>query len=390
MSDSSTWGADDQQIPLAVKYHTKPIWGPVRSVFGLDATGAAIAVVLYEAHMLGDGEVAYSRRKGYYAGRTCHPLMTYRQVITAADWLDRQGLIQHFRQSPGQRGWQSWMAGKPELITGMQSILANAPKMRLILPREPIMLRDCNGVAIPTKQTRELERMQRRIEQFNEAITSLDIIGDNGVSLAAPMVRIFNGELARGGRFYATGTSWQNVKADMRRRIAIDGEQVVELDFSSLHPAMLYAEAGATMPADCYDISPWPRDIVKLGVLVLINAKSEHTARLAIAHKAVMRPLAEPGSQQAMRFAQDLIDDIKRTHQPIAHAFHSDAGARLMRQDSELAERVMMLLARQGIVALPVHDSFLVPASKRDQLEAAMLEAAHAIGLHQIRVKASA
>lgn len=356
-------------------------------MFGLDATGAAIAVALYEAHTLGDNEVSYSRRKGYYAGKICHPLMTYQRVITAADWLDRQELIQHFRQSPGQRGWQSWMAGKPELIKGMQAILANAPKMRHILPREPIILRDCNGMAIPTKQTRELERMQRRIQQFNEAITSLDIISDNGVSLAAPLVRIFNGELARGGRFYATGTSWQNVKADMRRRIAIDGEQVVELDFSSLHPAMLYAEAGAIMPADSYDISPWQRELVKLGVLVLINANSEHTARLAIAHKPVMRTVAEPGSQQAIRLAQDLIDDIKRAHKPIAHAFHSDAGARLMRQDSELAERVMILLARQGIVALPVHDSFLVPASKRDQLEAAMLEAAHAIGLHQIRVK---
>ncbi len=35
------------------------------------------------------------------------------------------------------------------------------------------------------------------------------------------------------------------------------------------------------------------------------------------------------------------------------------------------------LMLEKGIVVLPVHDSFLVPASKRDDLEAAMIEAAH-------------
>lgn len=359
-------------------------------MFGAAATGASIALSLYEAHILADKQVSYSRRKAYYAAKKRHPLMSYQGVISAVDRFNTQGLIEHFKQTPGQRGWQSWMAAKPELIAGVQTILAKAPKMRLILPREPIILRDSNGVTIPTKQTRDLDRMQRRIEQFNEGITSLEIVGDKVVSLAAPLVRIFNGDLGRGGRFYASGISWQNVKADMRKRIVIDGEQVVELDFSSLHPAMLYAEAGAEMPADCYDISPWPRDLVKLGVLVLINAKTQHQARSAIAHKPVIAALAQPGSQQALRLVQELIDDIKRIHKPIARAFHSDAGARLMRRDSELAERVMMLLAHQGVIALPVHDSFLVPASKRGQLKVAMLEAAHAIGLHQICVKANA
>ena len=52
----------------------------------------------------------------------------------------------------------------------------------------------------------------------------------------------------------------------------------------------------------------------------------------------------------------------------------------LMRIDSAIVEAVMKyLMLEKGIVVLPVHDSFLVPASKRDDLEAAMIEAAHRI-----------
>ncbi len=36
-------------------------------------------------------------------------------------------------------------------------------------------------------------------------------------------------------------------------------------------------------------------------------------------------------------------------------------------------------MLEKGIVVLPVHDSFLVPAPKRDDLEAAIIEAAHRI-----------
>ena len=51
-----------------------------------------------------------------------------------------------------------------------------------------------------------------------------------------------------------------------------------------------------------------------------------------------------------------------------------------MRIDSDMAEAVMtLLILRKGIVTLPVHDSFLVPASKRDELEAAVMQAAYEV-----------
>ena len=99
-----------------------------------------------------------------------------------------------------------------------------------------------------------------------------------------------------------------------------------------------------------------------------------------------MEEVAPLGSQDALRAAAALIEALKAMHRPIAHAFHSDAGARLMTIDSDIASCVMTDLLNKGIVALPVHDSFLVPASQRSRLEEAMLKAAHRAGLWMMSV----
>jgi hypothetical protein len=380
---------NEKQVALAVKHKLRPVLPALRHEFAGDDTRAAIIVALVDARRAGTGQVSYSRTREFYDQRQRHDLLTYRRVRRAVDALDEAGLITHFRQSPGQRGWQSWMAATPALIDLAAPIISAHAPLELQRPARAIQLRDADGRPLPVPDTRAMARAEARTAAINEAICAARVEAEGGALLAAPVVRIFNRDLMRGGRFYGVGASWQNIPRETRQRIAIDGEAVVELDYSALHPAMLYSEAGAPLPTDCYAVGHWPRPLVKRALLTLINAATIQAARLSIAHADEIIVVAEPGSQQAMAEAQRLIGDIKRHHRPIAGAFHSDAGARLMRRDSDLAEQVMLALLRRGIVALPLHDSFLVPASKRDDLEAAMMAEAHAIGLHQIRVKSA-
>jgi hypothetical protein len=216
-------------------------------------------------------------------------------------------------------------------------------------------------------------QMRRKLAPINEAISSAEISDNAGAALS----RIFHETFERGGRFYASGGAWQATKKECRQRLTIDGEPVVELDFKNLHAVLLYAEAGATPPADSYSIGRWPRNLVKLGFLVLVNAKSHQAAKLKLANDEHMAEIAPPGSQKAMQAADRLIGDIKRVHAPISRYFHSDAGARLMEKDSRIAERVMLSMLRQGAIALPIHDSFLTPRSKAELLKEAMVKAAH-------------
>ena len=70
------------------------------------------------------------------------------------------------------------------------------------------------------------------------------------------------------------------MKKELRKRIMIGGEPVVEIDFKTLHPAILYAQADARLPADAYAVDGWPRALVKVALLVLINARNRASARL--------------------------------------------------------------------------------------------------------------
>lgn len=375
---------DAQQVPLAVKYETSRLWPDAKALLGVNSTGAAIAVALYDARLIGDGMVSYSRSQNYYCGRTNHPLLGYRNVVGAASTLDRGGWIDHCKQVPGGRGWQSAMKANYALCDVMNRL--GAASLPIEIPRQPIILRDAQGLPLDVPRSRTVSRMAREIYAVNEAISSTDARSESGARLDAPVVRIFNRDMKRGGRLYGVGASWQNVQREARQRMTIDGEPVAELDFSTLHPAMLYAEIGAPLPVDCYDISPWPRPLVKRGFLVLINALNIASARLALAHCDAMQDLTPATEQVALRFASSLITDIKARHAPIAKFFHTDAGARLMRSDSDLAVAIMQRLMRKGILAFPVHDSFMVPVSKRDALEEAMLMCAAECGLIQCKV----
>lgn len=372
---------DEHQKHLSLRFDTKRFWPDFRRELKVDQTGAAIILDICGV----DDWVSYSRTARHYdvPHRYRNPIYTWRKVVSQVDYLHGLGLVDHDKCPPGWRGWQSTIKATDELRGICTGIIGGA-QLILAKPAEVILLRDQKGKLLDYSNSRDLDRMRRRIERFNEAIMS----GVLDPTIAAPLARIFNRDMTRGGRFYAMGSSWQNVKSEARRSLTIGGEPVVELDYCTLHPAILYAEAGATMPRDCYELTGWPRKLVKVAVLTLINAPTIHKARYSIAHNARMAELAEPGSQEALANADQLIRDIKRLHKPIAASFHSDAGARLMRIDAALAETVMNIMLAQGTVVLPVHDSFLVPASKRDELEEAMLEAAHKAGFYALQVDA--
>jgi hypothetical protein len=360
----------DLDTPLSLRWETRRHWPMLRNEFGRDETTSAVILALVTS----GGWVSYSRHKLHYSvpRRYRSRLYTYRRIVGAADHLDAMGLIEHNRTAPNQRGWQSSMKAMPELIARTSKIISIGPRLEIARPAESIILRD----------TASSMRMRRSLEQLNEAIRRTDI-SDN---VASPLVRIFNRDFRRGGRFYAQGGGWQSMKKEARKQIAIAGESVVEIDYKTLHPAILYAKARAPLPKDCYAIDGWPRPLVKIALLVLINAKNRASARLAIAHHDTMAAHAVPGSQEAIAAAARLIDNVKRVHRPIAWAFHADKGAELMHIDSHLAETVMHLMLRQGVVVLPVHDSFLVPASKAELLEEAMLKAAHEAGFMALQI----
>ena len=189
--------------------------------------------------------------------------------------------------------------------------------------------------------------------------------------------RIFaRGQMNLGGRFY--GGWWQNIPKDYRRYITINGCQTIEVDFSTLHPTLLFLENQLEPPNDFYDLGlktegnpryePDPnkyeikRKIIKGFANALINDERG-------VHKLDKEAVATLGMESA-----ELKELLIKTHPIFAKAIKSDAGVRYQFIDSLIAESVMMKLLQQNIVCLCVHDSFVVIEDFQHELVNVMKE----------------
>ena len=178
--------------------------------------------------------------------------------------------------------------------------------------------------------------------------------------------RIFTqNSLEKGGRLY--GGWWQLIPSKLRRRIMINDDQTIELDYSGLALNMLYALEKTALSGDPYDIGlhytgkdDAKRRLVKRYVNAVLNDASgkyklsmEQLAYLQLSH-------------------EELASRVRDKHAPIARHFNSGIGVTLQYHDSEMAEKVINLLNAQGITCLPIHDSFIVPLQAYLKLEIAM------------------
>jgi hypothetical protein len=332
--------------------------------------------VLTEALAAGGGKyISYSRHREFYskASRYCGRFYSYSSIVPAIDVLAAAGVIEHEKMRPGHRGMQSRFRATPQLI-------AETHKIPIIYrPMEIIVLRDEEGNAIDYRDNRKTRAMRARLEGLNEGLLAQRIefngriiregdLLDNGGRAQVQLNRIFHrGNFEYGGRFY--GGHWQNV-GDRVARYQMEGEPVSEVDYVAMHIAMLYGEVGKQMPRDPYEIDGWPRQQVKVATLIGINARTKASAIRALAD--VLRNMDNALSYPFPR-AEALLKAVKAKHAPIEHAFGSDAGVRLMRRDSDLAEKVMTQMVRAtGIVPLVVHDSFIVPVTKEQSLQEIM------------------
>ncbi|NVK36164.1 MAG: hypothetical protein HWE23_16895 [Rhodobacteraceae bacterium] len=177
------------------------------------------------------------------------------------------------------------------------------------------------------------------------------------------LVRIFsNGDWEQGGRFYRGW--WQSVPKECRQHITINDKRACEIDFSTLHPTLLYAVAGERLEGDAYDIDlpNIPRKLIKRTFNMMINAPGR-----------INVPDDFAADQVGLDWKQ-LQTAIRDRHEAISKFFNSGYGLKLQRTDGDLAERVMLRFIASGHTCLPVHDSFLVHNGLAAELRTVMVE----------------
>lgn len=205
--------------------------------------------------------------------------------------------------------------------------------------------------------------------------------------------RIFNNNsFEQGGRFY--GGWWIEIPKHYRPFITIDGSESVELDYSSMHLRILYAIENQPLPeGDLYTVNGFERNLVKSVFLRSINCTSRAQAvssiineireniskaetNLANSEDEMERTLAQTERDSIIDYStgqiEDLLSRFTELHTVIERHLYSGIGLHLQFIDSKVANQTLLTLNDLGIVALPVHDSFIVKRSDEGQLRETM------------------
>ena len=221
-------------------------------------------------------------------------------------------------------------------------------------------------------ENEELMRLQERLSSKDRRDQGTDYTIDFS---RRTLNRVFNdNEFQTGGRFY--GGWWQNIPKQYRGNIIIDGKPTVEFDYSTIHPTILYLQEGLNPPKDAYT------QIIEDNFHELDAEKSKLRSMLKTALNAMLNskksmsnsPKGITPSDFGLKWSE-VSNAIIKTHSSIAHHFYSDAGRRLQKIDSEIAEIVLLHFAKRNIPILPVHDSFLMHHGFASELSEAMQKA---------------
>lgn len=302
--------------------------------------------------------------------------MTTNRLILVQDWLCKTGHIEIVKKGFNLPGYSqtSRFALTNKGATELDADDWSIDDFAIERGKEPIRLKDADNRLISYSDTPNTAAMRERLAEINTRLALADIGTTTPLTLHdrkpeyqgrnASLHRVFNrGDFNYGGRF--VGGWWQNIRSSVRRRITIDGKRTIEADFSGFNPSALLAEAGLPIPDDPYasivgvDAHRTLRDHAKATLAALLNAKSGRTD--------------EPRNFDHERWgmsADDFRNKVLEAFPMVPQLLGTDKGLLLQRQESDLAERIMLHFVRQGHAILPIHDAFIVQAD----LEAELLD----------------
>ena len=361
--------------------------------------------------------VAYSRnRNNYYGaedrynplkvrplGATVDALAKLGYLDTAIGFLDRGtnvGRLSRYRSTEAllrllpHDAFGDWDTDQTNTKTPLGSPPLNpswvCAAVGQVKDRECIILRNINPRNLRKEDvgyhdTEAIIGMRTRLMAYNALMEKTEIRLSHaltGVDLTRKVTfrKFSNGSFEDGGRFY--GPWWVTIPSAARRSLLINGEPVVEIDYSALHPTLLCLMAGvapngpgAFDPYTIPGLSPGGqmRAVLKLLVLVGLNAENRTAALHGLNGRLRDEGLWEWFEEQGLK-AGPLIDMYISARPEVGRHFYTKAWTWLQRLDSSMAEGVMEHFTSIRVPALMVHDSFVVQSKHAAELEGVMAQ----------------
>lgn len=231
----------------------------------------------------------------------------------------------------------------------------------------------------------QVNQSRKAIEQYNALMdtTNINCQGKRLPPSYFYIYRVFNNRnWLQGGRYYGSFSqmSKKTKKGQINRtKLLINGNAVVEHDFSYIHPNILYSRMGKMLSNDPYLPKGYKkkyRPFIKAVFNILINCsgkKSAHGAAINEANKNYAKLKINSF------FISKLITDLETTHALIKRYFYSGEGLKLQYEDSRIATQIIATFVNQGRPIIPFHDSFIVESKYSSHLKSIMSSESKAV-----------
>ena len=351
-------------------------------------------------------QLLLARSNGKY--KSSNPLGIDNRTITfVTDYLADRGLIDlHIGKQNDTDKNSSWCIPLLPLVALLDRYDA---RIRLHAKTQFAVVRDDDKNAIPmysmrSKRLRLIKLGEPVREHYETWLNHTATIDGN--YLLPWLKRLFNKNMALGGRFYG---HYQQIPSADRKRILIDGQPTVELDYKSIHIALLYALEGLPVNTDPYVIDGHAdkRKTFKSIILRLVNSENLASFKANITRsgnvpvqqafktytnkrqqyeylRALGLKATEPSKPLSLKkgfinyipsgaTGDELLTLVMDRHHLIAHYFGTkNIGLKLQRLDSDLMANALDKL--KGIACLPVHDSIRCKVSDMERVSNAMID----------------
>lgn len=357
--------------------------------------------------LMGNLLIAYRERcQVTYSRDTSKKIRNLGMFIRAIDWLGDEGFIFNEIQEPQPGGGiRSWMAPSDKLAALFRH---DGPKWRLVPSPDhrPIVYRvmvsgkkeKWADAEIPGKHEAAAARLGKFVRTYNAALKDV-VVAYGSMPIDPYLHRVFNGSMSLGGRFY--GSAHQTMKKQYRQRITIDGEPTVELDYSALHPNLLLWRTGGALSADPYTEiagkAGITRELVKALLLRLINSENVSDFCRVVTSSGNESKKAEAEAGRADEWfipdvptgykGADFVEAVEAAFPTLTGSFGGTIGLELQGIDSKLMADLLAECLSAGIVALPVHDSVIVPQSRADDAREIMFNCYQRMTKRPISIK---
>lgn len=367
-------------------------------------------------HQDPDMFLVYGRRNGSYRADSRYNPSRIGKIKNVVDAMEQAGYIEHHivgYGTPGTVGKRSKFRVSRRLV----DVFSTAESVSeidqgagsIFNDGETIVLKDGRKKPVEYRDNANTRQMRRHLKTINYFLDGHELTLDGAV-ICSRYHRVFNRSWDQGGRFYCHAV--QSLPKSERSRLLINGEPVVELDFSSHHLRLCYHRRGYDAPdGDLYKLQPYGREyrqVIKKIALIGLNVPNFESIARAVGRELGrdMRALRErirelenissPREEQVIdimgetevlqkqiRFLLGIDDDtirhigglIEKRHELIRDDFFNGQGRDLQFLDSQITERIMLDMVARRIPCYSVHDSYICPVRHEDMLRNTMLDA---------------